>query len=596
VINFAYSHADLSKRSVDSVHSAQSEAKSIVEGKLKEQLQFRHQLLEARVDDVNVCKDIIKDLVANHAHALQHKLVEGDLKFKRSILSPHDLEAIMSTKRLTALCIACGATTEEKGISSIPVQAFGNTGKYNYFFVSGTETFKPVLHRLLRPDDPPAIIMQCLPGTTRKPLKAWQLCSLVEKQMEIALACSLDSVLQLAIIAKVAVPSPEDVTLLPGFYLTREAKVKKFIAWYAGEEEVDIVPGNSPPTEQRVVLAEEWEIASVQKDPWVLESLIENEYPVPDLFKNIAHPNKFSFDIASQKSMKFHSANELDYTPLIELYSDVISKLSGTFLRLGLLSRHLSAVLGSRRMSLMRWLWPPGAARTGRQFLFPRMGLATPVFDLPARRMKPFPSRRPESYTYAEMLAWHSLPAGAVDPDDAAMIAGEIEGVRLRSYHSWLAQEKERQAQTRENMMTEDFDARMRREINREVEYRINMHAKKLRSQAERARDISEDPEAPIDLRFGEALPAEYWYIFEQSVEFKHGSGVHNEDEMEEYREAERQRARDAEIEAEKFENYLQEEIFKREQEELARQKREEQDRRLAEVNFLFCKILLLIF
>eukprot|EP00600_Ochromonadales_sp_CCMP1393_P015242 CAMPEP_0175030362 /NCGR_PEP_ID=MMETSP0005-20121125/20175_1 /TAXON_ID=420556 /ORGANISM="Ochromonas sp., Strain CCMP1393" /LENGTH=67 /DNA_ID=CAMNT_0016290407 /DNA_START=6 /DNA_END=205 /DNA_ORIENTATION=+ len=59
-----------------------------------------------------------------------------------------------------------------------------------------------------------------------------------------------------------------------------------------------------------------------------------------------------------------------------------------------------------------------------------------------------------------------------IDEEDAAMAMGEAEGVRLRSYHNWLAQEKDRQIETRKHMMEEDFDAHIRREISKEVELR----------------------------------------------------------------------------------------------------------------------------
>jgi hypothetical protein len=66
--------------------------------------------------------------------------------------------------------------------------------------------------------------------------------------------------------------------------------------------------------------------------------------------------------------------------------------------------------------------------------------------------------------------------------------AGEVEGVKLRSYHNWLAQEKDRQAVSRKQMLQEDFDAHVRREIRREVEARVNSHAEKLKSVVQQAR------------------------------------------------------------------------------------------------------------
>ena len=482
----------------------------------------------------------------------------------------------MSSKRLLQLCIDCGLTTQEKGLAELPVESFGSTAKNNYTVISKADLFKIAVLRNIRPDDPPPVIMTTMPGTTRKPLKAWQLCNRNEKMLEVALACSLDVILKLAAADKVPVPNPEDIAQKGGKFITRDRRLNKFLQWYAGEEETDRIPGHAPPTLQRVVFAETWETDAVKMDPYVVQTLADHEYPVPEQFLGLSH---------ADRSLKHQnpSAGKADFfAPLLDLYETTICKLSGTFVRVGLMSRHLAAILECRRISVLRWVMPPGAARVGRQFLFPRMGLLTPAFDLPPPRIKPFPSRRPDAFTHQEMVNWYS--SADLDEDDLLMKNGEVEGVRLRSYHNWLAQEKERQDEGRKQMLQEDLDCHLRREINKEVEFRLSENARKLKSIAERSR--ADEPDKDIDLKFTHSLPSEYWYIFEESQEFKYGSGIHNEDEMEEYREAERQRARDAEIEAEKFENYLQEEIMRREQEEQARQKREEQDRRLAEVLF----------
>jgi hypothetical protein len=508
-----------------------------------------------------------------------------------------DLIAIMSSKRLLQLCIEAGLITETTGLSSVPVSAFGPTGKFNYMVIAKTDLFTIRSFRTLKPDDPPPIIMATLPGsTTRKPLKAWQLCTVDEKLMEIALACSLDNILSLALQDKIAVPNPEDIAQPKGKFPSRDVIVHKFVAWYAGEEETDRVPGHAPPTLQRTIFGETWETDCVRQDPFVLETLYENEFPVPEQY--FGHSTKMRASFAAppsrSRSMMGNMRSSVSaapkgrtntnsspfFDPLLNMYRETISKISGSFLRPTLLARHLAAIIGCRRMAILRWVWPPGPARTGRQFLFPRMGLQTPPFDLPPKRIKPFPSRRPDAYTHYEMMHWY--PPQVLDEDDALMRSGEADGVRLRSYHNWLAQEKERQDESRRQMMQEDFDSHVRREITKETEFRIRTHANKLKTQVERSRE--RDPDKELEMKFSASLPAEYWYIFEESQEYKYGSGIHNEDELEEYREAERQRARNAEIEAEKFENYLQEEIMRREAEEAARQKREEQDRRLAEV------------
>jgi hypothetical protein len=59
-----------------------------VEDILQTQLQHRTQFLQSRIDDVEQCKEVVKELVASHAHALDHKLKEEDLLFKRASLTP----------------------------------------------------------------------------------------------------------------------------------------------------------------------------------------------------------------------------------------------------------------------------------------------------------------------------------------------------------------------------------------------------------------------------------------------------------------------------------------------------------------------------
>ena len=51
-------------------------------------LEHRTQFLQSRIDEVEACKDIVRQLVASHAYALQNSLVEEDLLFKRSSLEP----------------------------------------------------------------------------------------------------------------------------------------------------------------------------------------------------------------------------------------------------------------------------------------------------------------------------------------------------------------------------------------------------------------------------------------------------------------------------------------------------------------------------
>jgi hypothetical protein len=116
---------------------------------------------------------------------------------------------------------------------------------------------------------------------------------------------------------------------------------------------------------------------------------------------------------------------------LLEAYETAVCTVSGAFVRFNLLHRAVEAIISCRRISLLRVMWPPAARRIDMKFMMPRAGLLTPKFDLPPQRIKLFPSRRPEAYTRQEIMTWGYSGAG-MDPDDAAMLKAEAEGVRMR--------------------------------------------------------------------------------------------------------------------------------------------------------------------
>lgn len=55
---------------------------------LRAQLQVRSDFLQSRVDDVEACKDAIRELVELYGHALDHRLKDDDLLFNRASLTP----------------------------------------------------------------------------------------------------------------------------------------------------------------------------------------------------------------------------------------------------------------------------------------------------------------------------------------------------------------------------------------------------------------------------------------------------------------------------------------------------------------------------
>lgn len=79
---------ELLKKSIDSFTSVVTERNALVNTALDKQLSVRTQFLQMRIADVEACKDIVRELVSAHYFALEHSLVEDDLLFKRSQLSP----------------------------------------------------------------------------------------------------------------------------------------------------------------------------------------------------------------------------------------------------------------------------------------------------------------------------------------------------------------------------------------------------------------------------------------------------------------------------------------------------------------------------
>jgi hypothetical protein len=108
-------------------------------------------------------------------------------------------------------------------------------------------------------------------GMGYRPIKPWQLCTDREKELELVLACSLDVVVEQAIldgiadefhsglpvpsnpcIAGILLPDPEDVVRNHGQFPSRDMRWEEFMKWYAGDEFVQRIPGKGIPTLPRV--------------------------------------------------------------------------------------------------------------------------------------------------------------------------------------------------------------------------------------------------------------------------------------------------------------------------------------------------------
>lgn len=489
----------------------------------------------------------------------------------------------MSAPKLIELCIANQLISQDMTILDVPTSIIGSKNQFNYHNIAGVDIFKIVKIHTLNPNDPPSISAAYLPGTNRKPLKAWQLCTIEEKTLEIALACSIDIIIMNAVVDGIQIPIADDSTLKSENFPILDLRWKKFLNWYAGDEEINLIPGKGIPTLQRVLFSEILEIRCIIYDNYIINSLKERDYDIPMIYLNQAITDEYKLQFTSiiqQNKFDLDSDIILFYQDLINLYEEVVGTFSGCSLRKGLLCKHLNIILSSRRISIMKYLWPPGASRYNNQYFFPRMNLITPKFDLPPHRIKLFSSQNNNnSYTFEEILKWYTIKD--LEKDDNLMFKAEEKGAKMRAYYEWMAKEEERQTETRLLMCQEDLDGHIRKQINLKIEERLKQRDENIKSMIETNRE--NEPEKEFNFQFNHTLPGEYWYLFENQ-EYKFGSGIHNGDEIEDMRLEELKRAREAQIAAANFENYLQEEKLRREMEELKRLQREEQDRRLAEV------------
>lgn len=94
----------------------------------------------------------------------------------------------------------------------------------------------------------------------------------------------LDYVAQVATADRVVVPDTEDTSFESGYNRSASSVLKKFSAWYAGDEETNAHKGLGTPTLARVLVAERLERPLVDRDFAVSEAL----YALPQ-FHSLQH-------------------------------------------------------------------------------------------------------------------------------------------------------------------------------------------------------------------------------------------------------------------------------------------------------------------
>ena len=73
---------------LSTARSLTGEQAAEVQATLDRQLAVRNRFLQLRIDDVEACKAIVRELVASHAHAVQNNLTQDDLLYNRAALTP----------------------------------------------------------------------------------------------------------------------------------------------------------------------------------------------------------------------------------------------------------------------------------------------------------------------------------------------------------------------------------------------------------------------------------------------------------------------------------------------------------------------------
>ena len=289
----------------------------------------------------------------------------------------------------------------------------------------------------------------------------------------------LNYVVELAAHDGVLVPDAEDNIMDGGFNRTKSSMFSRFWAWYAGDEESNPQKGMGVPTVARVLVAERLERPLVDKDFTVAESLfaLPQFHTLQASIQSSAHlrtdpssssdeseaaPSTHEDDVAASSDgidemlgALRRRNEEADYTfsELVTAYEQAVYTAAGSVIRSALYRRQLEVVLSSRRIGVLKFLWPPvNSNRLCQRFMFPRVGLLTPPFSIPDKRYKLFSSRENHGYTLAEIVSWYS----GDDDDDLLLRQAEMEGQKKEAYVAWLMRANDRLVEGRQLMEDED--------------------------------------------------------------------------------------------------------------------------------------------
>ena len=481
----------------------------------------------------------------------------------------------MASKKLSDICNYRGL--DFSGVTVYPLQR-----------ISGTTVFVDYLEHEFLPDDPPPAVVMTLPGTNRRPVKPWHMCTDAERGLELRLACMLDAVAELAVADGIIIPDIEDAGLDKSIFPSKCQRWDSFVAWYTGEESTCRIPGFGVPTLARVVFGD-WEKLCAESDSSVVDMLCMSvdsgfstkmsggEESARFASRNISRQTSFELSrkssnrVYGDEASKLFASRKLSSVGegnLATMYDKLVNSADDHGVRCDLLHSLVVSMIQSRRLCILRQLWPPGPARLNQIFLFPRLGLITPKYELPPRRLRLFLSRSRESYTLKEISCWYSNEE--LREDDKKMIEAELQGVKVQNYLNWLEDEGNRRELCRENMLEEDLRSHHLRDFLSHQRL-----LKKIRAE--------ETFGLMTDLVSSEMIEDAIRASEYGSRVFQHGSGAENEDELRELHD-EIQRTVQEVVNVARAKK-LKALMERKRLEELERQRieREERDRRLEE-------------
>ncbi|CAM9451356.1 unnamed protein product, partial [Choristocarpus tenellus] len=245
-----------------------------------------------------------------------------------------------------------------------------------------------------------------------------------ESVLELQLACVHPGVLHLATIEGVGVPDPEDSSSMLSH---RKRRWKAFAQWFNPVSSTGVIPPH-----RRLFLDSECEAAL--KDLGIREVMQANDMD----------PAQIAVD-------KF-----------LNWYNDEKALQRQDFRH-----RRVEALLQSRRAlatQILAWLPTP--------YLFPVISLFSPLLSSPphngqVHRVRLFPSRSLEAYSWKEVLAWYE--EDALTEDDEVMRAGERTGQIIALLKAAMKAEGELRMLEERCMCWEDFRSDLMRVMEREL-------------------------------------------------------------------------------------------------------------------------------